>query len=66
MKQNSKAWGRPHAGQDRDKSHQHTRREVTCDSDSARDSMTSQQCWTNLGPRSGACVSAHESTGCIT
>ena len=40
--------GRSHM-QERDKSHQHTRREVTCDSDNTRDSKTSQQCRTNQG-----------------
>ena len=40
--------GRSHV-QERDKSHQHTRKEVTCDSDNTRDSKTSQQCRTNQG-----------------
>ena len=40
--------GRSHM-QERDNSHQHTRREVTCDSDDTRDSKTSQQYRTNQG-----------------
>ena len=35
--------------QERDNSHQHTRREVTCDISDTRDSKTSQQCRTNQG-----------------